>query len=155
MTTLDALTTRVQVCAYERLVPELGVAALVGDLQVALFRLSDGQVHAVQNLDPFSGASVISRGITGSKGDEPTVASPVYKQVFSLVTGRCLADLDKQPRSGLGRDLAVFGVAVEDGQVIVEVPLEIVEVPLEMSLEFGQDEEFGQGLGFGQERRAS
>lgn len=123
MTTLESMVTRVEVCAYDRLTPELGVAALVGELQVAIFRLTDGQVYAVQNLDPFSGASVISRGITGSKGDEPTVASPIYKQVFSLETGRCLADLDKQPRPGLGRDLMIFPAWVEGGRVLVEVPL--------------------------------
>ena len=41
------------------LTPELGVAALVGDVQVALFRLADGRVFAVQNVCPFSGAAVI------------------------------------------------------------------------------------------------
>jgi nitrite reductase (NADH) small subunit len=80
------------VCRYDRLQPERGVAALLGELQVALFRTSDGTVHAVGNLDPFSGAAVLSRGIVGDRGGVPTVASPVYKQVFSLLDGRCLDD---------------------------------------------------------------
>jgi nitrite reductase (NADH) small subunit len=127
--TLDletTVTTSVTVCEYDLLTPDLGVAALAGALQVAVFRLDDGSVHAVQNLCPFSGASVISRGITGSRGEEPTVASPLHKQVFSLLDGRCLADLDKQPRPGLARDLAVYPVTVEGGRVVVEVPLEAV-----------------------------
>jgi nitrite reductase (NADH) small subunit len=83
--------TFVDVCAMAALTPERGVAALVGGAQVALF-LVDGEVHAVGNVDPFSGAAVLSRGIVGSKGDHLTVASPVYKQRFDLRTGECLDD---------------------------------------------------------------
>ena len=82
----------VPVCAYDGLVPERGVAALLGDVQVAVFRTFDGQVYAVGNTDPFSGAQVLSRGIVGSSGETPTVASPMFKQVFDLRTGRCLTD---------------------------------------------------------------
>ncbi len=82
----------VTVCPVERLQPERGVAALLGELQVALFRTHDGTVHAVGNIDPFSGAAVLSRGIVGDRGGVPTVASPVYKQAFSLLDGRCLDD---------------------------------------------------------------
>jgi nitrite reductase (NADH) small subunit len=78
------------VCRYDELVPERGVAALVADRQVALFRLADGSVRAVGHHDPFSGANVIARGIVGSRGEVDTVASPVYKQAFDLRTGRCL-----------------------------------------------------------------
>jgi nitrite reductase (NADH) small subunit len=80
------------VCRYDQLVPERGVAALVDGEQVALFRTFDGMLHAIGNRDPFSGAFVLSRGIVGSAGDAPTVASPVFKQVFDLRTGRCLGD---------------------------------------------------------------
>jgi len=34
----------------------------------------------------------MSRGIVGSKGDVPKVASPMYKQTFDLRTGRSLDD---------------------------------------------------------------
>ena len=80
------------VCRYDQLVPERGVAALVDGEQVALFRTFDGMLHAIGNRDPFSGAFVLSRGIVGSAGDAPTVASPVFKQVFDLRTGQCLSD---------------------------------------------------------------
>jgi nitrite reductase (NADH) small subunit len=49
-------------------------------------------LHAIGNRDPFSGAFVLSRGIVGSSGEAPTVASPLFKQVFELRTGRCLSD---------------------------------------------------------------
>jgi nitrite reductase (NADH) small subunit len=69
-----------------------GVAVRVGRSQVALFRLSDGSVFAVGNRDPFSGVNVLSRGIVGDRAGEPKVASPIYKQSFSLRTGVCLDD---------------------------------------------------------------
>ena len=82
------------ICPYGRLPVERGVAALVDGEQVAVFRTAEGDLHAVSNHDPFSGAMVLSRGIVGSRGDRPTVASPVYKQVFDLETGRCLTSDD-------------------------------------------------------------
>ena len=85
-------TVWVPVCAYDDLLPERGAAALVAGRQVALFRLADGEVVALGNRDPFSGANVMSRGIVGTRGDAPTVASPMYKQVFDLRTGACLDD---------------------------------------------------------------
>ncbi|WP_061962415.1 nitrite reductase small subunit NirD [Demequina flava] len=110
-----------RVCALDRLTPDLGVAALVDGVQVAVFLLDDGSVHAVQNLCPFSGASVMSRGITGSRADEPTIASPIYKQVFSLLTGACLATMDKEPQPGLEGRLRVYRAWVESGEVWVDI----------------------------------
>jgi nitrite reductase (NADH) small subunit len=103
----------VAVCRVDDLQPERGAAALVAGVQVALFRLWDGAVHAVSHLDPYSGAHVMARGLVGSRGDAPTVASPMYKQVFDLRTGACL--------SADGPGLRVFGVRVVDGRVEVSV----------------------------------
>jgi nitrite reductase (NADH) large subunit len=79
------------VCAVDDLIPGRGACALIGSSQVAVFRV-DGEVFAVGNRDPFSGANIISRGIVGSKGEVLKVASPMYKQSFDLRTGRCLDD---------------------------------------------------------------
>jgi nitrite reductase (NADH) small subunit len=121
-------------CLVSDLFPERGAAALFGDVQVALFRLpepsagtgADGgdgaQVYAVQNLDPFSGAHVISRGIVGTRAGVPTVAAPVYKQVFSLVTGECLVTADKTPQGDLAPNLLTYPVEIRDGAVHVGLP---------------------------------
>jgi nitrite reductase (NADH) small subunit len=82
----------VTVCAFDDLLPERGVAALVGAVQVAVFRTFDDELYAIGNVDPFTGASVLSRGIVGSRAGQPTVASPLHKQVFDLGTGACLDD---------------------------------------------------------------
>src|SRR5690349_3796263 len=83
----------VDVCGLDDLVFDRGVCALIGGQPVAVFRCwPDGEVHAVGNVDPFSGASVLSRGIVGSIGDRPFVASPVYKHRFDLRTGASFDD---------------------------------------------------------------
>jgi nitrite reductase (NADH) small subunit len=79
----------VRVCTLAQLDRERGVAALVGDRQIALFRTFDDELFALDNQDPFSGAMVMSRGIVGTRVGVPTVASPMYKQVFDLRTGQC------------------------------------------------------------------
>ncbi|MFC4112214.1 nitrite reductase small subunit NirD [Nonomuraea zeae] len=101
------------VCDFATMLPERGVCALVRGVQVAVFRTHDDSVHALGNLDPFSGAYVLSRGIVGTRKGEPTVASPLHKQVFSLVSGMCL---DEDAVS-----VPVFSVRVSDGRVEVSV----------------------------------
>jgi nitrite reductase (NADH) small subunit len=80
-------------CAYDHLIPGRGVGVLLDDgSQAALFRLDDGTVHALGNVDPFSGAAVLSRGIVGDRGGRATVQSPILKQAFALEDGSCLDD---------------------------------------------------------------
>lgn len=104
----------VAVCRLEDLATERGAAALVGDEQLALFRTHTDDVYAVQQLDPFSGAHVMSRGIVGTRGEAPTVASPMYKQVFDLRSGECLDAVGREPQS-----LRTWATEVRDGIVHV------------------------------------
>jgi nitrite reductase (NADH) small subunit len=86
------VTDWVQICDYDAIYPDTGVCALVDGRQVAVFRLSDGTLHAVSNHDPFSGANVLSRGILGDRAGDPKIASPIYKHTFNLRTGVCYED---------------------------------------------------------------
>ena len=113
MIELAAMTT---VCGVGAVPREGGVAALVDGVAVAVFRTYDGEVLAIGNVDPFSGASVLSRGIVGSRGDAPVVSSPMYKQAFDLRTGCCLDD------DSVG--VPAYDVAVVDGRVLVGAPRE-------------------------------
>jgi len=79
-----------RVCRIGEIVPDTGVCALVAGEQVAVFRLADDTLHAVGNVDPESGAAVLSRGLVGSLGERVVVASPIHKQHFDLRTGECL-----------------------------------------------------------------
>ena len=104
-----------KVCRLDDIVPNCGVCALVEGEQVAVFRIgsgrSDDRVFAVGNRDPFSGANVLSRGIVGDINGELVVASPVYKQHFSLLTGRCIEDETVS--------VPVYRALVEDAEVLV------------------------------------
>ncbi|RYB89808.1 nitrite reductase small subunit NirD [Nocardioides glacieisoli] len=113
MIELAAMTT---VCAVEAVPLEGGVAALVDGEAVAVFRTHAGEVFALGNVDPFSGASVLSRGIVGTRGDVPVVSSPMYKQAFDLRTGQCVDDPAVSVPS--------YDVAVVDGVVVVGSPRE-------------------------------
>ena len=108
--------TWVSACPVGRLVPGRGVAVLLpGAAQAALFLLPNGMIYAVGNIDPYAGAGVISRGLTGDRAGEPTVASPLLKQVFSLRTGAALDD----PAVAL----PTYAVRVQAGTVRIGVPL--------------------------------
>jgi len=113
--TLVEQSTWIDVCSVEDLVLDRGVCALVGGRQVALFRVApDGELFALSNYDPFSGAYVLSRGIVGSKDDVLKVTSPVYKQGFDLRTGQCLDDP--------AVTIPTFPVRQFDGRVLVGAP---------------------------------
>lgn len=101
------------VCPWGDLVPDRGVCALVGGTAVAVFRCSFGKgLYALDDLDPFTGASVLSRGLVGMTADgTPFVASPLRKQRFDLRTGVSLDD----PAASVH----VWAVQVVDGHVVV------------------------------------
>jgi nitrite reductase (NADH) small subunit len=97
MTLLDDIRGDVLVwttaCPFDRLIPGRGVGVLLDDgSQAALFRLDDDSLHAVGNIDPFSGAAVLSRGIVGDRAGRAVVQSPIKKQAFAFDDGGCLDD---------------------------------------------------------------
>jgi nitrite reductase (NADH) small subunit len=103
------------VCALADIAPASGVAALIGERQIALVRPGDDErIFAVSNYDPFSEAFVIARGIVGDKGGRPKIASPIYKQGFDLETGVCIDDPSVR--------LPIYGVRVRQGRVEVAIP---------------------------------
>ncbi|MDQ6617595.1 MAG: nitrite reductase small subunit NirD [Actinomycetota bacterium] len=106
-------STWVDVCPFDQLISGRGVCALVGGLQVAVFRV-DEELFALANFDPYSQAFVLSRGIVGSRGDRLKVASPIYKQSFDLHTGECLDDP--------AVSVPTFAARVVDGRVQVARP---------------------------------
>lgn len=99
------------VCALDDILPDTGVAARVEGRHVAVFRLAGGALHAIDNVDPKNGASVLSRGLVGNLGKRVVVASPLYKHHFDLATGECL----ELP----GLRVRVHAVRVEGGRVWV------------------------------------
>jgi nitrite reductase (NADH) small subunit len=113
MTILASSTRWATVCRLDDLLPERGVAALFGDLQVAVFRLYGDTVRAIGNRDPASGAYVLSRGIVGTRGGRGVLVSPMHKQAYDLDTGVCL----DAPQL----TVPVFATRVRDGLVEVAI----------------------------------
>ena len=100
------------VCRVSVLQPNRGAAALLPDgSQVAVFRTNADEVFALSNMDPFSGAAVLSRGLVGDRSGVPVAVSPVYKQAFDLRTGVCVDDPTVS--------VAVYPVRVDGGTVLV------------------------------------
>ena len=99
------------VCRYADLEVEVGVVALVEGEAIAIFKTHDGNIHAISDYDPCARASVLSRGIVGTRGEVPFVASPMHKQAFDLRTGQCLDDAAVR--------VPTYDVAVTDGLVLV------------------------------------
>jgi nitrite reductase (NADH) small subunit len=108
---VDAATRWARVCELSQLEPLWVEAALIDGEQIALVRMPDDTVYAVSNQDPVTGSFVMSRGIVGSRGDDPTLTSPLHKQVYNLATGECFGDPDVQLRT--------FEARVTDGTVQV------------------------------------
>ena len=102
------------VARFDALCTDRGVAALISSEPVAVFRLADGSLAAVDHVEPFTGVPVLARGLVGSAGDVTYVASPLHKQRFDLATGQCLDDPSVSVR--------VWPVEVIDGDVCVAAP---------------------------------
>jgi nitrite reductase (NADH) small subunit len=104
------------VCQLDDIVPNTGVCALLNGVQVAVFHVDDAsgdkpRVFAIENYDPNSEASVLSRGLVGSIGERIVVASPIYKQHFDLQTGECI----EAPAHSVG----TYPARIADGKVWV------------------------------------
>ncbi len=104
----------IDVCSIDDLQPDSGVCALVNDKQIAIFHMAEDQaVYALDNYDPFGRAYVLSRGMIGDIQGEPMVASPLYKQHFSLKSGICLDDPSVS--------VATYPVRIHNGRVEIQV----------------------------------
>ncbi|WP_206485512.1 nitrite reductase small subunit NirD [Thalassotalea sp. G2M2-11] len=81
------------ICQTQDLVKHSGVCALLeNEEQIAIFQTDDQQAFSISNWDPAGKANVLYRGIIGDENGEIFVASPLYKERFSLQTGKCLDD---------------------------------------------------------------
>lgn len=105
------------ICKVEDLTKNSGSCALLNhngsEQQIAIYYLPDTEqkVFGLGNWDPIGQANVMSRGMVGSVGEELVVASPLYKQHFSLVTGKCLEQEVSLP---------VYELVIEDQNVVLK-----------------------------------
>ena len=110
----ETITQWTDICALEDIFPNTGVCALVNEQQIAIYRVvinGEDKVYALNNYDPFSKANVLSRGIIGDRQGVVKVASPIYKQNFSLETGECLDNPEVK--------VATYPIQLVDGRIQV------------------------------------
>ena len=105
----------VPVCHVSELIAGGGIAVKIDQQQVALFYLPEEEpaIYALDSYDPIGRANVLSRGIVGDRKGELVVASPLYKQHFSLTTGVCIEDEAESVRS--------FSAKILEDQVVVQL----------------------------------
>ncbi|MDC8786407.1 nitrite reductase small subunit NirD [Roseateles koreensis] len=99
------------VCAVDDILPDMGVCARMDGRHIAVFRVGETQLFAIDNVDPLSRASVLSRGLVGCLGGRIVVASPLYKNHFDLRSGECLEAPEHSVRT--------HPIRVEDGRVFI------------------------------------
>ncbi|MBH1987329.1 MAG: nitrite reductase small subunit NirD [Burkholderiales bacterium] len=106
-------STWTPVCAADDILPNTGVCARIEGTHVAIFRVGADRFFAIDNVDPKSGASVLSRGLVGSLGERIVVASPLYKQHIDLRTGECVESPELSVRA--------HALRIEAGRVQVQL----------------------------------
>ena len=79
------------------------------ELVHSILRLEYISFLAIDNIDPFYQASVLSRGLIAELQGELYVASPLKKQHFRLKDGVCLENTDFS--------VTAFDVRVTDGRI--------------------------------------
>jgi nitrite reductase (NADH) small subunit len=94
--------------------PERGARCVrVGDLTIAVFRTSSGEVFALRDRCPHRGGPLSQGIVHGTR-----VTCPLHDWVIDLTTGRAT-----------GADegaTAAFAVRVVDGRVVLELPAELL-----------------------------
>lgn len=85
-------------CALDDIGVGSGTCVLVGDRQIALFRVDPDQVRAVQNQCPHRGSAVLHQGLVGDREGKAAVFCPLHKRAYGLHDGICLDGDDARLR---------------------------------------------------------
>ncbi|KAF9346009.1 hypothetical protein BGX26_002526 [Mortierella sp. AD094] len=101
---------------------DAGQTVKYGDVQIAVFHLSNGSWYATQNMCPHKRSMVLSQGLLGDSvsvagGDksiaQPYVSCPMHKKNFGLQDGKCLTSGDEDKYQ-----IQTFDVKVAEGDKV-------------------------------------
>jgi nitrite reductase (NADH) small subunit len=98
---------RVAVAKYSKLAERAGLSITIDQKEIALFKLSNGEVRAIENHSPHPKGGVLTEGLVSGE----YVFCPVYDWRISLVDGKVQAPDEGQVRT--------FSVEVENGIVYI------------------------------------
>ncbi|TBL75653.1 nitrite reductase small subunit NirD [Paenibacillus thalictri] len=98
----------VDVMADDELPVHIGRTVRCGGLEIALFRLASGKLHAVQNRCPHK-AGVLAEGIVSGE----YVFCPMHDRKIDLASGEV-----QKPDTGCVR---VYATKIENGRIYIQV----------------------------------
>lgn len=98
---------RVAVANYTKLAERAGISIKIDQTEMALFKLSNGEVKAVENRSPHPKGGVLSEGLVCGE----YVFCPVYDWKISLLDGKVQAPDEGQVKT--------FQVEIEDDLVYI------------------------------------
>ncbi|HJV16660.1 MAG TPA: nitrite reductase small subunit NirD [Bacillales bacterium] len=101
------ILTKVAAVKYSELAERVGYSITIDQNNIAIFKLSNGMVRAIENRSPHPKGGVLSEGLVS--GDY--VFCPVYDWRISLIDGKVQAPDEGQVRT--------FSVEVEDDIVYI------------------------------------
>jgi nitrite reductase (NADH) small subunit len=87
--------TRIPVVNYSNLKVRSGYTIKIDDTEIALFKLTSGEVYAVENRSPHPKGGVLSEGLVSGE----YVYCPVYDWKISLKDGKVQAPDEGQVRT--------------------------------------------------------
>jgi len=87
--------TRIPVVNYSNLRVRSGYSIKIDDTEIALYKLSNGEVYAIENRSPHPKGGVLSEGLVSGE----YVYCPVYDWKISLKNGKVQAPDEGQVRT--------------------------------------------------------
>jgi nitrite reductase (NADH) small subunit len=87
--------TRIPVANYSNLKVRSGYSININDTEIALFKLTNGEVYAIENRSPHPKGGVLSEGLVSGE----YVYCPVYDWKISLKDGKVQAPDEGQVRT--------------------------------------------------------
>jgi len=100
--------TRIEIGTAQRLSERLGKCVKVGGMELALFRLSDGRIYALENRCPHKGGD-LSQGIVSGE----FVFCPLHDWKISVKDGKVQA-----PDHGC---VKTYKVEIENGRIYIQL----------------------------------
>ena len=99
-----------EVASRDQLDADFPVGVEVKGQKLGLFLLGD-EVHALEDVCPHAYA-LLSQGFQ----EGGVIECPLHAARFDIATGKCMADIGQ-------RDLQHYPVRVQDGKVLVQIPV--------------------------------
>jgi nitrite reductase (NADH) small subunit len=99
--------TRTLVASYSNLPLRAGYAVKMGNTEIALFKVTNGQVYGIDNRSPHPKGGVLTEGLVSGEH----VFCPVYDWKISLVDGKV-----QEPDEG---QVTTYQVEVEEDNIYI------------------------------------